>query len=184
MTVSTAPEELTVLKDRAKLLGITYSPNIGTEALREKINAKLAEDAASAGGTSYEALYKYVYAEAMKLIRVRISCVDPQKLEHRSVFVGVSNNFLGNINYQVPLEDKHQVNGTHIPFCVYERLKSITYLHVYEGTNSQGKPIMIKKEVKAYQIEVLPQITTEEHAALKADQKARNMFTEELTEQI
>ncbi len=37
------PTELELLKNRAKLMGITHSGNIGVETLREKINEKLAE---------------------------------------------------------------------------------------------------------------------------------------------
>lgn len=35
------PDELTTLKARAKAIGLTYHPNIGVDALREKINLKL-----------------------------------------------------------------------------------------------------------------------------------------------
>lgn len=39
------PNELSLLKDRARMMGITFSNNIGLEALRERINAKLSEEA-------------------------------------------------------------------------------------------------------------------------------------------
>lgn len=35
------PNELDLLKQRAKMMGITFSNNIGLEALREKVNAKM-----------------------------------------------------------------------------------------------------------------------------------------------
>lgn len=40
--------ELDVLKQRARLLGITFSNNIGLEALRERVNAKISADEAEA----------------------------------------------------------------------------------------------------------------------------------------
>lgn len=37
------PSELQLLKDRAKIMGIQHSPNIGVDALKAKIEAKLSE---------------------------------------------------------------------------------------------------------------------------------------------
>ena len=37
-------DELATLKERADKMGITYSPNIGIEKLKEKINAALGTD--------------------------------------------------------------------------------------------------------------------------------------------
>jgi len=44
MANEAAPTELQMLKQRATVMGITYSNNIGVEALRAKINAKLNDE--------------------------------------------------------------------------------------------------------------------------------------------
>ena len=43
-TISTQPDELTLLKNRAKLMGITHHPSIGLVKLKAKVNARLEGD--------------------------------------------------------------------------------------------------------------------------------------------
>ena len=43
------PDELTTLKARADLMGVTYHPNIGLEKLRAKVNATVEPEAEKIG---------------------------------------------------------------------------------------------------------------------------------------
>lgn len=55
-----APNELDILKQRARLMGITFSNNIGAPALRAKISAKLTGEQAAQGDTDEDEIINEV----------------------------------------------------------------------------------------------------------------------------
>lgn len=76
--------ELEELKLKAKELGISFSPNIGAEALRKKIEAveikPIEADPVSDKQKQQARLRVDVRKEALRLIRCRISNNDPAKI--------------------------------------------------------------------------------------------------------
>ena len=87
------PTRLQALKQKATLMGISFSNNIGEEALAKKIEEKLAGNAPVAqtselnpldgdvAGSKPKAkmtLRQRQIAEQMALTRVRITCMNPQ----------------------------------------------------------------------------------------------------------
>ncbi len=93
--------ELELLKDRAKMLNISFSNNIGVDALKEKINAELQpkeEKEISADKRARMALNakrKKAKEEAEKLVRIRITCMNPGKKEWPGEIITVGNKFSG-----------------------------------------------------------------------------------------
>ena len=108
----TAVDELALLKERAKQMGIPFSNNISLETLRKRISDKmegkeepevntLTGDAEIAAITSAPvkldakqnalALRKMMQREQMKLVRVRITNMDPKKKDLPGEIWTVSN---------------------------------------------------------------------------------------------
>lgn len=206
------PTELEMLKERAALMGITHSNNIGVDALRKKIEAKMdgKADATDEEGNDVvepvveapvakapvaqanplaglsakdveelvepEApvakmtLQQYLQKTALKLVRIRISSMDPKKQDLPGEFFTVANQFIGNVKKYVPFGEQTDA-GYHVPHCIYEFLKSREFLHIQTRTVN-GQIQTKTRYVKEFSIEVLPDLTRAEIAALAADQRA------------
>lgn len=170
MTDTTQQTELEALKERADLMGIKYSPNIGVDTLREKVNAQLAttepEESGSVkvGSNRYQALRR----EAMKLVRVRVTNLNPSKKESEAEFVRAGNRLVS-ASRLVPFEKE-----THIENILLNVLKGRQYCIVVHEKNSEGKKVPVRKMRKEFQIEELPPLTEKELQELKESQIKRN----------
>lgn len=223
-----APDELQLLKSRAKMMGITFSNNIGIDALKEKIAAKMsaetkaADDAASdddepeeeaqvddnagdeaqaapptldpvaatpapknadqlnplvgdkAGETPARKLSKRerIIKEAMKLVRVRITCLDPKKKDLPGEILTVGNKYIGTVKKFIPYGEVTD-DGYHIPKVLYDELESRRFLHIQTKRNRQNGQINVSTSyAKEFAIEVLPMLTPDELAKLASAQLA------------
>lgn len=202
------PTELELLKERAALMGITHSNNIGVDALRKKIEAKMegqvdttdeagnevaepapapapavapvaqvnplagnvVEEPAVEAPVAVLTLAQHLKNEALKLVRIRISSMDPKKQDLKGEFFTVANEYIGNIKKYVPFGEQTD-NGYHVPQCIYEFLKNREFLHIQTRTVN-GQIETKTRWVKEFAIEVLPDLTRAEIAALAADQRA------------
>lgn len=195
------PSEIDVLKAQAMTMGITHSNNIGVEALRKKIAAKMEGEAdttdeagealatltvnplAQVGLTEaavIEALAEvpvapmslnaYLNKEAKKLVRIRISCMDPKKQDLPGEFFTVANEFIGTIRKYVPFGEQTD-GGYHVEQCILNLLKTREFLHIQTRTVN-GQIETKTRYVKEFAIEVLPDLTRAELAKLAADQRA------------
>lgn len=167
MTDTTEMSELEVLKERATDMGIKFSPNIGLDTLREKVNAKLApahEEAMAGKGSSHNDLI----AEATKLIRVRITNLNPNKKHSQGEFMRTGNRVVKTIARFVPFEVE-----THVENMLLTLMKSRQYAVVTEEKNADGKKVPVRKMRKEFQIEVLDQLTRKELDDLAAAQSKR-----------
>lgn len=185
------PSELEVLKTRATAMGIVFSNNIGVEALKKKINDKMEgndtpEETAPAAPAVAQAnpltgapanapvksLRQHLMAQAMKLVRIRISCMDPKKNDLPGEFFTVANEYIGTVRKYVPFGEQTD-GGYHVPQCIYDFLKSREFLAIQTKTHPVTKQIETRtRYVKEFAIEVLPQLTEEELEKLAADQRA------------
>lgn len=233
------PDELTMLKSRAKLLGITFSNNIGLDALRAKVNAKiggqedeaeedeeqeeeevqgeaqadpaatgsnltdeeraelealraavarqaaqgeaktitaalnpLAGDKAGEKPAAQKSKRQRVIDEAMRLIRVRITNLDPKKNDLNGEILCVGNRYVGTVKKFIPYGELTD-NGYHIPKILFDELDSRKFLHIRTTRNKQNGQIEVKTSyAKEFALEVLPPLTQEELAKLAAAQMA------------
>lgn len=199
------PDELTMLKQRATMMGIVFSNNIGLDTLKKKIEDKMndvPETAAApapmvdpapvneAAANPVEptpvsdllaqaeqpvkklSLRNYLMQEATKLVRIRISCMDTKKQDLPGEFFTVANEYIGTVRKYVPFGEQTD-NGYHVPFCIYEMLKSREFLHIQTVTHPVTKAITTKtRYIKEFAIEVLPPLTPAELKQLAADQTA------------
>jgi hypothetical protein len=194
-----APSELEVLKARARTLGVQFSNNIKLETLREKVNAKMAEepgetsdedeDEAPAGDhvegqdevaavvaapavrkSEKQLLREKIQEEQLKLVRIRISCLDPKKKDLPGEIVTIGNDFMGTVSKFVPFGEATD-NGYHVPYCIYKLLDDRRFLNI-RTKKVNGQEQVSHVMAKEFAIEVLPQLTPAELARLAASQAA------------
>lgn len=183
-------DELAMLKQRAKIMGITFSNNIGLEALRQKIEAKMAgdvdpDDAAPAAplvdpsapvvrtNGKTPTIRQFLMANEMKLVRLRIANLDPKKKDMPGDFFTVANEHLGTVTKYVPFGEATD-DGYHVPHCIYKMLKAKKFLNIRTYTDkSNGSAIKVEQRwANEFALEVLPPLTQEELNKLAAAQAA------------
>lgn len=191
-----AVDELTLLKERAKQMGIPFSNNISLETLRKRIADKmegkdepevnpLAGDSEIAAITAAPkkldakqnalALRKLMQREQMKLVRVRITNMDPKKKDLPGEIWTVANEYLGNVRKMIPYGEQTD-DGFHIPYCLFRLLQSKRFLHIRTVKDHvTGLERQEKQWVKEFSLDVLPDLTKEELARLAAAQAAAGL---------
>ncbi len=195
-------DELTILKNRAKSLGIQHSNNIGVEALREKIRQKLegeeekeevpviastagvdpstvvtnpaaqaGDDANRMNATPMSARQKLI-KEASRLIRCRITNLDPKKKEWPGEFFTVANEYIGTFKKFVPYGEAGQ--AYHLPKVIFDLLKDKKYYHVrtFRDPTNKERIKVEEKFMPEFSLEELPPLTIEELEELKKAQLA------------
>lgn len=192
----TAVDELALLKERAKQMGIPFSNNISLETLRKRISDKmegkvepevnpLTGDVEIAAITTAPkkldakqnalALRKMMQRDQMKLVRVRITNMDPKKKDLPGEIWTVSNEYLGNVRKMIPYGEQTD-EGFHIPYCLFRLLQSKRFLHIRTVKDRvTGVERQEKQWVKEFSLDVLPDLTKEELARLAAAQAAAGL---------
>ena len=163
-------DELDALKARANLLGVKFHPSISLEKLREKVNAAVTSDGAS---TSEEEAKdpaepkqetigekrKRLKTEALKLVRIRLTCLNPAKKEWEGEIITVGNSLIGSVKKFVPFNAD---DGWHVPHVIYQQLKERQCQIFHTATDARGNKVRKGKLIKEFAIEVLPPLTKEE----------------------
>lgn len=171
-------EELKLLKERADLLGIKYSNNIGLETLRTKVNDKLEESSIQKEATQSKSdMRAKIRADQLKLVRIRLTVMNPNKKAWRGEIFSVANSFIGTVKKFVPYNPKFYTNGYHVPNCIYGILKEKKFLNIITE-EKHGKTEVRTDLVPEFSIEVLPQLSQEELADLANAQAAGNRIDE------
>lgn len=166
-------DELDALKARADLMGIKYHPNTGIDKLRAKINNALSGGEESktitslSKGTSeyiseeeFKKQEKSIRArEAGKLVRVRVTCMNPNKKDWEGEIISVGSAKLGTFKKFVPFNADE---GWHVPKIIYDYMKDRKCSVFQTVKDSRGQKIRKAKMVNEFSIEVLPPLTKEE----------------------
>lgn len=167
------PDELTALKARADLMGVSYHPSIGLEKLREKVNAAVnaAEPIEPEVVETKEAPVETEGAkrvrlrnEAAKLVRIRLTCMNPNKKEWDGEIITAGNAGVGTFKKFIPFNGAD--DGWHVPYIIYQQLLHRECQVFVTKTDERGNKVRVGKLIKEFAIEVLPQLTEEELAEL------------------
>lgn len=169
-----AAAELENLKVRADKLGVKFHPSISADKLREKIKAAQAEGEGQAGsdepkvatGTDEEsaaAKKLRLKREGLKLVRVRITCMNPTKKEWEGEIFTVSNNAVGTVKRYVPYNVEE---GWHVEQILLNQLRERQCQIFVTEKDSRGNKIRKGKLIREFAIEVLDPLTEEELADL------------------
>lgn len=165
--------KLAALKETADSLGITYHPNIGEEALNKKIADHAVQMTESAVVKHRNInLRDHLKQQAMKLVRIRISCLDPKKKELPGEIFTVANEYIGTVRKFVPYGDATD-EGYHVPHCLYEMLNNSQFLSIRSIKDPKSGTTRIETSyVRQFAIEVLPPLTPDELRELAIAQQA------------
>ena len=184
------PSELDMLKSRAKLMGIAFSNNIGLDALKTKIEEhKQASEAKTQTQVTAQtneqqpeaqtenqknkaktlSLRAHLQKEKMKLVRLRITNLDPKKKDLPGEILTTGNEYLGTVRKFVPFGEATD-NGYHVPYCLYEMLRDRKFLSIKTRKGPKGQTIVEQQMVREFALEILPPLTEAELARLSSAQ--------------
>ena len=164
-------DELSMLKQRADLMGIKYAPNISLDTLKERVNkamvdAEYPKNQSSAKYTNVsDDPYEEERAQQSALVRVIVVCHDPSKNHLESELLAIENNLV---------RDKRVVffgKEWHITRALLESLRDRKYQAFRKLKTAQGevhKPYL----VPAYSIQELAPLTDAELAQIARKQLA------------
>lgn len=170
--------ELDLLKQRATLLGVHFSNNIGLETLKERIRAKqeageqpapqvnaLSTDdeagAAADANPQLTARQKMVL-EQTKMVRVRIQNLDPKKKDVPGEIITVANEILGTVRKYIPYGAVTD-DGWHIPYILYAELADRKFQNIRTVKNPRtGRDEVENGWAKEFSLDVLPPLTQDE----------------------
>ena len=191
-----AVDELTFLKERAKVMGIPFSNNISLETLRKRVADKMEgkDEAPEVNALTGDpeiaqamaakplnqkanevALRKLMYAKQMRQVRVRITNMDPKKKDLPGEIWTVANEYLGTVRKFVPYGEQAD-DGFHIPYCLYRLLDSKRFLHIRDVKDrTTGIVRQDKVWAKEFSLDVLPSLTQGELDRLAAAQAAAGL---------
>ena len=191
-----AVDELTFLKERAKVMGIPFSNNISLETLRKRVADKMEgkDEAPEVNALTGDpeiahamvakplnqkanevALRKLMYATQMRQVRVRITNMDPKKKDLPGEIWTVANEYLGTVRKFVPYGEQTD-DGFHIPYCLYRLLDSKRFLHIRDVKDrTTGIVRQDKVWAKEFSLDVLPTLTQGELDRLAAAQAAAGL---------
>ena len=170
-----AATELENLKSRAEKLGVKFHPSISAEKLREKIKAAQSEGEGGVGEQpevksaintveeSPAAKKLRLKREGLKLVRVRITCMNPNKKEWEGEIFTVSNNAVGTVKRYVPYNAE---DGWHIEQILLNQLRERQCQIFTTDKDSRGNKIRKGKLIREFAIEVLDPLTEEERHEL------------------
>lgn len=186
--LETSVDELALLKQRARLMGLDFSNNIKAETLREKINSKLDEsedDTTKASvvtnplgeiddeeDQSPMAIRRRMNLEQKKLIRVRVTCMDPKKKDLPGEIFTIANEYLGTVSKFVPFGEATD-DGYHLPYCLYTMMNDRKFLNIRTVKDKKTGTTSVQHSwAKEFALEILPPLTSKELQALATAQIA------------
>ena len=191
-----AVDELTLLKERAKVMGIPFSNNISLETLRKRVADKMEgkDEAPEVNALTGDpeiaqalvikpldpkanavALRKLMHATQMRQVRVRVTNMDPKKKDLPGEIWTVANEYLGTVRKFVPYGEQTD-DGFHIPYCLYRLLDSKRFLHIRDVKDrTTGIVRQDKVWAKEFSLDVLPTLTQGELDRLAAAQAAAGL---------
>lgn len=183
-------DELTSLKARADQLGIQYHPSIGLEKLRAKVNEVITSSTPTEDTTEPEVTEETVAEvpatetaeqrrmrkrkEANKLVRIRVTCMNPAKKEWDGELITAGNGVVGSFTKFIPFNADE---GYHVPQIILNQLKERQCQIFVNDRDSMGNTIRKGKLIREFAIEILPQLTLQELKDLAQQQAMRNGST-------
>lgn len=163
-------DELSALKARADMLGISYHPSIGVEKLRAKVNdavtaepaVEVAEPVVAVAAVEEESFAQKrvrLKREASALVRIRVTCMNPAKKEWEGEIFSCGNTTVGSFTKYVPFNAD---DGWHVPEMIYKMIRDRQCQVFYTVTDDKGNKIRRGKLIREFAVEKLPALTPEE----------------------
>lgn len=180
----TQPSEREELEARAKQLGLKFHPNMGDDKLREKVNAAMTGSGDDEDGDdsaqdnqptvaeqkqSANQLRVTKKQEAEQLVRVRITCMNPNKREWEGEMFTAGNSVVGTHKKYVPFDVEW-----HVPRILLNMIKERKAQVFVKQRDDKGRQITKGKLIKEFSVEELPALTEKELEELAQRQAMSN----------
>lgn len=165
MTEELKQDEREALKDRLDQLGVKYHPATGVEKLRALVEKALSDDepeeevVTEAVKESPMQRRNRLRDEASKLVRIRVTCMNPNKKEWQGEIFTVSNSVVGTFKKYVPFNAE---DGWHVPDIIYKQIKNRKCQTFVTVPGPRGAKVRKGKLISEFAVEVLPPLTEEE----------------------
>jgi hypothetical protein len=188
--VEEQPSELDLLKQRANTMGVAFHPNIGIDKLKDKLEDKMSgETKTELDPEELETINEYNVAfkgakivpftqptpqqltmerrqKALRLVRIRIACMNPIKANLKGEIFSTGNAELGMIKKFVPFNAEA---GYHVPQIILTMLQNKKFMTHYD-VKIGNKKIKKNRLVPEFAIEIMPPLTSKELQELKQRQ--------------
>lgn len=176
-------DELSALKDRADLMGLSYHPSIGLEKLRTKVQEALSDVPPKVEAVvvppslslphieSAEEFRGRKRKEASELVRIRLSCMNPNKKDWAGEIITTGNSVVGTFAKYVPFAAE---DGWHVPRIIYEQLAERKCQIFVSTRDSKGNTTRKGKLIREFAIEILAPLSIEELKELAQRQALAN----------
>lgn len=167
------------VEDKKSEIGITA--DTAAEPSEEELAAELDTQAKAYKAKAVEVapvvettltLKQKLKRDALKLVRLRITNLDPKKKDLVGEVITVANEYIGTVRKFVQYGEATQIDGYHVPYCIYEFMRDRKFLNIRVRKGSNDKEYMENHYVPEYALEVLPQLTQKELDKLAAKQAA------------
>lgn len=177
-------DELATIKARLDSMGVPYHPSSKLDTLRRKLQDALAGDLATAQQNHIEDMRNEdedviapvsaapvpqvesraqrmarLRREAKKLIRIRVTCMNPQKKEWEGEIFTVGNSVVGTIKRYVPFGNDE---GWHVEQAILDVMRERQCQVFTSGKSKNGVTTRQAKLIREFAIEVLPPLTQAE----------------------
>jgi hypothetical protein len=159
-------DEIILLRARADKLSIKYHPNTGAKKLKAKIEAELAPDVEEAPTAllhpsepkrkSINQIKTEKRKYARQLVRIKLSCMNPNKKEYEGEYHTISNSVFGSITRYVPYNAE---DGWHIERALFNLLKEKRCQIFKTKKDAKGRKVRKGELIKEFAIEVLAPLT-------------------------
>jgi hypothetical protein len=168
------------LRENGKLLGISFAPNTSVESMhnqlkeaRELIVQEPLTASEADAPESEHAARKRLRDENLRLIRIRIACLNPNKSGLPGEILTVHNDIVGTVKKYIPYNEAGE--AYHVPYILLKMLKRKKFLQIKDPPKPKngvpsGAPTT--KMVPEYGIEILEPLTPRELDDLKRAQGA------------
>ena len=166
-------DEIQEIKSRLDQMGIKYHHNAKVDTLRALLTKSLKGDdvVEESGELSVAQVRAKLMADANRLIRCRITCMNPHKREWTGEIFTAGNSFTGAIKKFVPYNCEH-AESYHIPKILLDVMRERKYLQTRQIKSKSGA-VQESYFVPEFQIVELDPLTEEELAQLASDQRNR-----------
>ena len=157
------------LRNRARLLGLSVSNNESLASLRTKVGNAIAgipdepqkeEAAAEEAPLTPTQIRNKARQEALKLVRIRLVCMNPNKKDLEGEIITVANDLVGETSKYIPYNPDQMADGWHVPQIIYNFLKRRKFTQIKKIRNRvTGLEEVTTRDILEYNIEILPQLS-------------------------
>jgi len=179
--VDIVEDELESLKARADTMGVQYHPSIGLDKLKEKVNAKMVEETPAPSEPEPVVDQKPTVApkpevsaarqkrrEAAALVRISITCMNPNKKEWEGEIFCVSNSVVGTMKKYVPFNTEW-----HVPQFILNMIEA-RKCQVFQTVIRGGKKVREGKLIPEFSVSRLAPLSEKELKDLAQRQAMAN----------